>query len=87
MLQEVSVPAPKDRSSEGLLNTKQLAVLLNVHIGTLQQYRTNGGGPGYIKLGGCIFYTPEDIKIWLATKNIDTTNWPNFRQMKRLHRT
>jgi len=74
----------KDRTDEGLLTTNQLAKLLKLAASTLTSMRSRGGGPGFIVLGHCVYYAIEDVQNWFKANNIDATNWPKNRQIKRL---
>ncbi|MDR1112414.1 MAG: helix-turn-helix domain-containing protein [Bacteroidales bacterium] len=53
---------------EKLLNTKNLAEFLGISAATIIQYRRNGNGPEYIKLGRLVRYRNMDIEAWLETK-------------------
>ncbi len=51
-----------------LLNTKQLADYLGVAESTILQYRVDGNGPVYIKLGHLVRYRVSDVDEWLKKK-------------------
>lgn len=51
-----------------LLTTQQLADYLGVAVSTLVQYRRDGVGPAYIKLGHLVRYRMSDIENWLESK-------------------
>lgn len=51
-----------------LLTTKELAESLGIACSTLIQYRKDGTGPIYIKLGHLVRYKKEDVDAWLAKK-------------------
>jgi predicted DNA-binding transcriptional regulator AlpA len=46
------------------LNTRDTSRFLGVSMRTLEKHRTYGTGPRYIKLGGRIVYTIEDLQTW-----------------------
>lgn len=51
--------------NENLLSPKQLAKYLGVTTLTLSQYRVQGRGPKYLKLGRVIRYRPSDVQEWI----------------------
>ena len=51
-----------------LLTTKELAKYLGIGESTLLQYRFDGTGPAYIKLGHLVRYTISDVEAWLAKR-------------------
>ena len=51
-----------------LLTTKQLAEYLGIAISTILQYRMEGRGPQYIKLGHLVRYRIEDVEQWLESQ-------------------
>ena len=53
--------------TEKLLTPNQLAENLGVKPFTLLQYRMNGKGPTYIKLGHLVRYRQEDVDEWLES--------------------
>jgi excisionase family DNA binding protein len=53
---------------EKLLNTKELAEYLGIAVSTLLQYRADGVGPEYIKLGHLVRYRIPDVEAWLESK-------------------
>jgi len=54
-------------TDEKLLNTKELAEYLGVAVSTIMQYRLDGRGPTYIKIGHLVRYRIEDVEAWLET--------------------
>lgn len=53
---------------EHLLNTKELAEYLGLAVSTILQYRVDGNGPIYIKLGHLVRYRKSDVDEWLKAK-------------------
>lgn len=51
-----------------LLDTKQLAEYLGIAVSTILQYRADGTGPQYIKLGHLVRYRISDVEAWLEAK-------------------
>lgn len=51
-----------------LLNTREASDYLNglYAPATLETMRTRGGGPPFRKIGGRVFYLPQDLDGWLA---------------------
>ena len=49
-----------------LLTPEQVAEMLQVHPGTLENWRVRGEGPPFVKLGNLVRYTYEDVELWLA---------------------
>lgn len=50
----------------GCLNTREAAAWAGLKPGTLASYRVRGGGPPFLRLGGLVRYTVEDMEAWLA---------------------
>lgn len=51
-----------------LMNTKELAGYLGVAVSTIRQYRLDGKGPQYIKLGHLVRYRLFDVEAWLESQ-------------------
>ena len=51
-----------------LLTTEEAAQYLTVSRRTLERWRTEGGGPAYVKLGGCIRYRVSDLDEYIASE-------------------
>jgi len=51
-----------------LLSTEQLATYLGIAKSTILQYRRDGTGPQYIKLGHLVRYKQDDVEAWLEAK-------------------
>jgi len=54
--------------NDKLLTTKELAEYLGVAKTTLMQYRMDGRGPRYIKLGQLVRYKIADVEDWLEAQ-------------------
>jgi hypothetical protein len=59
-----------------LLTESQLAEFRRVTKQTLRNERLRGDGPPYLKVGGRVLYSEEDIAAWLATKRRTSTSDP-----------
>ena len=57
-----------DKPLETLLEEKHLAETLQVSIGTLRTWRTDGKGPRFHRIGKMIRYAPSDVKEWLLSR-------------------
>ena len=50
----------------GYMDTRAAAARAGLKPGTLASYRVRGGGPRYLRLGGLVRYTLDDLEAWLA---------------------
>ena len=50
---------------ERLIDTNEVAELLGLHSVTLAEWRTQGRGPQWVKLGRKVRYRPKDVEAWL----------------------
>ena len=57
-----------DKPLEQLLEEKELAETLQVSLGTLRTWRTEGTGPRFHRIGGMIRYAPSEVKVWLQSR-------------------
>ena len=57
-----------DKPLEKLLEEKELAETLQVSLGTLRTWRTEGTGPRFHRIGGMIRYAPSEVKAWLLSR-------------------
>lgn len=57
-----TLPSRPDREIH--LTEGQLAARLQVSIRTVQRWRTEGGGPCYVKCGGAVRYRLQDVFSW-----------------------
>jgi excisionase family DNA binding protein len=53
------------RRKSQLLTTKEAAEFLRLKPHTLENMRSEGKGPIFMKLGGRVFYHRADLKEWL----------------------
>lgn len=57
-----------------LLDTHDLARLLKLQHQTLRKWRSQGGGPAFIRLGGRVRYRRASIERWLAEKTVQSSS-------------
>ena len=54
-----------------LISSKDAAARLGIVGGVLANWRANGRGPRYLKLGRSVYYRPDDIRAWLDSCVVD----------------
>jgi predicted DNA-binding transcriptional regulator AlpA len=60
-----------------LLTTDEASDLLRLQAQTLRKYRSEGGGPGYVRLSANrIAYDPMDLAAWIAERRRVSTSDP-----------
>lgn len=60
-----------------LLDTKEAAPRIGVSPGTLENWRTQGVGPKFIKTAGKrgrVLYDPDDIQVWKEANRFQSTS-------------
>jgi DNA-binding transcriptional MerR regulator len=60
-----------------LLDTKAAAPRIGVTAGTLENWRTKGVGPRFIKTAGVrgkVLYDPADIEVWKEANRFQSTS-------------
>jgi len=57
-----------ERSRSGLATPREVSELTGVPVGTLGQWRWQGVGPDYIKLGKHVRYSWPAVERWLETQ-------------------
>lgn len=53
---------------DSLITPATLAKRLEVTVRTLSEWRINGNGPQYIRLGKSVRYSPEAVDSWLLSQ-------------------
>ena len=53
---------------DSLITPATLAERLEVAVRTLSEWRINGSGPQYIRLGKSVRYSPEAVDNWLLSQ-------------------
>lgn len=61
---------------QDLLTVEQAALRCGVAAATLNNWRTLGRGPCFIKAGGRVAYDPADIEAWKAERRVSSTSQP-----------
>ncbi len=56
------------------LTEKELALILNVSIRTLQDWRQRGCGPAYLKLGKSVRYPSEGVDVFVEKALVTSTS-------------
>ncbi len=57
-----------EKPLETLIEEKELAETLQVSLGTLRTWRSDGKGPRFHRIGQMIRYAPSDVKAWLTSR-------------------
>jgi predicted DNA-binding transcriptional regulator AlpA len=63
----------KSKSNEAMLNTEQVAAILNVKAGTLEKARSTGMGdfPPFIRFCRTVRYLQADVDAWVVAHRVD----------------
>lgn len=56
------------------VDTAQAAILSGYAEKTLENLRSTGGGPPFLKIGRLVRYDPRDIEAWKAERRINSTS-------------
>ena len=56
------------------IRVAEAANYIGLSVSTLNKLRCFGGGPAYLKLGRCVFYSITDLDAWVAERR-RTTTW------------
>lgn len=59
---------------EPLINTRSAAPLAGVAVKTLENWRTLGVGPKFIKAGRRVLYDPADLLAWREQNRVGSTS-------------
>jgi excisionase family DNA binding protein len=65
------------------LTTEQAANFLELSRRTLETWRTNGGGPGYVKLGRAVRYHETDLVKFAEQGRRNSTSDPGGTNARR----
>jgi hypothetical protein len=63
---------------QGMMTEAEAAEALGFSHNWLRNQRLAGDGPVYSKIGGRVFYDPEDVKAWVAAQK----KQPKARKVK-----
>lgn len=83
MAQVVTDPeadAPLGSLKSPLMNERQAAALLGIQPTTLRRWRWVGKGPLFVRVGGCIRYSTEEIAAYIAAGKRRSTSDPGYGQ-------
>ena len=62
-------PFPSAVAQDRLLSTEEAAVVLGLSPRTLEDIRSRGGGPEYLRLSrNCVRYRHRDLMTWAESK-------------------
>lgn len=63
----------RSNENEALLNTAQVAELLNIKAATLEKSRCNGTGdyPLFIRFGRTVRYLRKDVDAWILAHRVN----------------
>jgi len=62
---------------QSVLNTEEAAKILKVKVATLEQWRWNGKGPRFLKLGRAVRYRQEDLAAFMEGNTCTSTAQAN----------
>jgi predicted site-specific integrase-resolvase len=57
-----------------LLKNEEAAKILNISPNTLNVLRSTGRGPPYLKVGGAVRYSTDDLERWIGKQSINPKN-------------
>lgn len=66
------------------LSTNQSAEQLRVSPRTLEKYRVTGGGPKFFKIGRLVYYTPQTLEEWTASRLRTSTSDQGLPEARRV---
>lgn len=69
-------PNPVPLPLEPLLTTTEVAAVLEIAPGTLENWRVQGKGPPYLKLYGHVRYSPTAVQAWVEAQTRRHTSDP-----------
>lgn len=62
------------KETSSLLREDATAQYLTVAVPTLRKWRTQGGGPVFLKLGRAVRYDVADLDAWLTARRCASTS-------------
>jgi predicted site-specific integrase-resolvase len=65
--------AMKPDDEQAMLTTMAAAVFLGLAQHTLEQWRTDGKGPAFIKMGAAVRYHKDDLIAWRNARRVTNT--------------
>jgi hypothetical protein len=67
------LPTTNPSPTPALRTTPEAAADLSIEPGTLEQWRWNGRGPRFVKIGRSVRYRPADLELFLAERIFSST--------------
>jgi len=64
------------RARLGLMKPEELAVMLEVSVDTLREWRRLGQGPDYVRAGKGVLYRESDVKEWIKRNVVPVVELP-----------
>ena len=68
------VRAESLRQDIGILTQDDMALMLGINVRRLAEWRMDGVGPDYVKLGRSVFYRRVDVLDWIEANVVVTKN-------------
>lgn len=65
-------------------DVKGAAAYLGLAVGTLNNWRTKGGGPVFLKLGDRVMYEQEELDKWVEVRRYTSTADHHARQARQM---
>ena len=59
------MPKPSPTKARQRIEAQEAAAVLTITVSTLNAWRCRGGGPPWLKIGQCVRYDLEELKIWI----------------------
>jgi predicted site-specific integrase-resolvase len=60
----------------GLMRPEELALLLDVSVDTLREWRRLKQGPDYVRAGKGVLYRESDVKAWIGRNVVPVVELP-----------
>jgi hypothetical protein len=60
-----------DLSKPQCVNEQIVSRIIGIKPKTLQNWRSLGRGPAYLKLGGKVVYSLDDLRKWLESRRVE----------------
>jgi hypothetical protein len=73
-LENIDIKLVPKRQARQLLTSKQAGRLLGLAPKTLANWRTNGNGPAFYKVGGKCLYRRTDILLFAQSRKFESTS-------------
>ncbi len=84
ILRSLTMSSKDTFGTDGLIETRKAAAMLSKHPAVLADWRHQGRGPKYVKIGRSIRYRVGDLHDWIAANTIEpagaTSRWDEERK-------